>query len=100
MNDPYPVRKELLQEWYDLNFQCVFYEETNNKIAVEQFVPRQEKVIKQIVKERQDQVFDLFGHATFFHSLFVVQFGKILNDFDTCLILYCLQHKGFITWWV
>lgn len=94
MDDPYPVRKELLEEFKKSSLQCLFYEKNSNARQIEIASTNVRNVANQILKERNDQVFDLFGHSRFFSTFLMFYLDKRANDFDKCLILYCLEHKS------
>lgn len=95
MEDPYPVRKELLDEYNILLMQWTFYSLTDNKIKESEYNSKRLYVINKIVKERNDQVFDLLGHSSWAFDFCMKTFQKASMTFDKWLLLYCFQHKGF-----
>jgi hypothetical protein len=95
MQDPYPVRKELLDEYNTLLLQFTFYSLTDNKIKESEYNSKKIYVFNKIVKERNDEVFDLLGHSSWAFNFCMKAFAKASMTYDKCLLLYCFEHKGF-----
>jgi hypothetical protein len=94
MQDPYPVRKELLDEYNTLVLQLTFYSLTDNKIKESEYNSKRIYVFNKIVKERNDEVFDLLGHSSWAFKFCMKTFQKASMTFDKWLLLYCFERKG------
>lgn len=95
MEDPYPVRKELEEEYYNLLLQSTFYLRTGNERN--DFNSQRITLVNKIRDERNDQVFDLFSHSQFMFNFCFLMLEKVEHEMNKILILYCFEHRGINT---
>lgn len=58
-------------------------------------IPKKVYVFNKILKERNDQVFDLFGHSSWVFNFCMKKAAEASVTIYKWLLLYCFERKGF-----